>query len=68
MGADGDGVGRRRWAVAEGFLPEREPEPIPRATDYSSLIASDVPIVVQHTRLDARRPGALLSTVAFPAE
>jgi hypothetical protein len=129
MGADvdGAGVGRRRWAIAEGFLPERpfghgrelesheaacllnagdaeahvrirvyfadrepagpyqvtipprrtlhlrfddlrEPEPIPRATDYSSLIESDVPIVVQHTRLDARRPGALLSTVAFPVE
>ena len=43
-----------------------DPEPIPRATDYASLIESDVPIVVQHTRLDARRGGtALLSTIAF---
>src|SRR4051812_28330948 len=31
------------------------PQPIPRETDYSSLIESDIPIVVQHTRLDSRR-------------
>jgi hypothetical protein len=46
----------------------REPEPIPRARDYASVIEADVPIVVQHTRLDARRAGtALLSTIAFAA-
>ncbi len=44
----------------------RDPEPIPRATDYASVIESDRPIVVQHTRLDARRAEtALISTVAF---
>jgi hypothetical protein len=32
-----------------------DPAPIPRDTDYSSVIESDVPIVVQHTRLDSRR-------------
>jgi hypothetical protein len=31
------------------------PEPIPRDTDYASVIESDVPIVVQHTRLDSRQ-------------
>lgn len=121
-------LGRTRWAIAEGFLPERihgrgrelqsheaacllnagdadahvavtvyfadrepagpyrvtvparrtlhlrlddlrDPEPIPRATDYASVIESDVPIVVQHTRLDARHADtALLSTIAFAAE
>jgi hypothetical protein len=46
-----------------------DPEPIPRATDYSSVILSDEPIVVQHTRLDSRRAElALLSTIAFAAE
>jgi hypothetical protein len=46
-----------------------DPEPIPRDTSYSSLIESSVPIVVQHSRLDARRPSvALLSTVAFALE
>jgi len=44
-----------------------EPEIIPRDTDYSSLIRSDVPIVAQHTRLDSRQASnALLSTVAYP--
>ena len=122
------GIGRKTWAIAEGFLPERihgrgrelqsheaacllnageaeahvvltvffsdrapagpyrvtvparrtlhlrfddlrDPEPIPRATDYASLIESDVPIVVQHTRLDARHAEtALLSTIAFAGE
>jgi hypothetical protein len=123
-----DAIGKRRWAIAEGYIPAeshgagpaftshetacilnasdrdaqveimiyyhdrepvgpyrltvaarrtrhvrfndlRDPAPIPRATDYSSVITSDVPIVVQHTRLDSRRAElALLSTVAFAAE
>jgi|GEM_PF-156625 hypothetical protein len=43
-----------------------DPEPIPRGTDYASVIESDVPIVVQHTRLDSRQADmALLSTLAF---
>jgi len=120
-------VGRRTWAIAEGYIPSRshgpepeftshetacllnvseheahveitiffserdpagpyrvtvpakrtlhlrfnnlhDPEPIPRDTDYSSLITSDVPIVVQHTRLDSRQlRNALLSTIAYAA-
>ena len=118
-------IGRRRWAIAEGYIPsqsafsnralishetacilnardedahvsitlyftDREPvgpyhvtvaarrtlhlrfndlehpEPVPRDTDYASVFESDVPIVVQHTRLDSRRAEiALLSTVAY---
>ena len=43
--------------------------PIPRATDYSSVIISDVPIVVQHTRLDSRQSeNALMTTIAYPAQ
>jgi hypothetical protein len=46
-----------------------EPQPIPRDTDYASVFESDVPIVVQHTRLDSRRAEvALMSTMAFAAE
>jgi hypothetical protein len=119
------GIGRRRWAIAEGYIPggshgpepemtshetacilnagdtdaqvtitvyftDREPvgpyrlvvparrtlhvkfndlsdpAPIPLDTDYASVIESDVPIVVQHTRLDSRQSeNALLSTMAF---
>ncbi len=118
-------LGRRRWAIAEGYLPEggtnrgkalsshetacllnagardahvritvffetrgpagpyeiavpagrtkhvrfddlEKPERIPRGTDYASVIESDEPIVVQHTRLDGRLGGiALVSTIAF---
>ncbi len=46
-----------------------DPEPIPRGTDYASVITSDVPIVVQHTRLDSRQSeNALITTIAYPAE
>lgn len=42
------------------------PEPVPRDTDYASVIESSVPVVVQHTRLDSRQSeNALLSTIAF---
>jgi hypothetical protein len=46
-----------------------DPEPIPRDTDYASVIESDIPIVVQHTRLDSRQAeNALLTTMAFPGD
>lgn len=121
-------MGRRRWAIAEGYIPGRsigpepemtshetacllntgdtdasveitvfyedrdpagpyrvtlparrtlhlrfndlhDPEPIPRDTPYASLIEANVPIIVQHTRLDSRQAeNALLSTVAFPLD
>ncbi|MEX2584681.1 MAG: sensory rhodopsin transducer [Gemmatimonadota bacterium] len=120
-----DSIGRKRWAIAEGYIPaestgpepqmtshetacilnvtdedaevavtifytDREPvgpyrltvparrtkhvrfnelsdpAPIPRDTDYASLIESTVPIVVQHTRLDSRQSeNALITTIAF---
>lgn len=118
-------IGRRRWAIAEGYIPGwshgpapefeshetacilnvsdrearveitiffsdrepagpyrvvvpprrtlhlrfnelKDPEPIRKGTDYSSVFESDVPIVVQHTRLDSRQAeNALLSTIAY---
>lgn len=43
-----------------------DPEPVPRDTPYSSVIESDIPIVVQHTRLDSRKEAlGLLSTIAY---
>src|SRR5215469_16905170 len=48
------------------FNDLKDPEPIPRDTDYSSVFEADVPIVVQHTRLDSRQAElALLSTIAY---
>lgn len=123
-----DGIGRTRWAIAEGYIPETstgpepemishetacilnsgnddasvsitvfftdrepagpyrftvharrtlhvrfndliDPEPVPKGTDFASVIESDVPIVVQHTRLDSRQAeNALLSTIAYGAD
>lgn len=44
----------------------KDPEPIPAGTDYSSVIESSVPVMVQHTRLDSRQAeNAVLSTIAY---
>lgn len=124
----GEPIGKRRWAIAEGYIPpeshgpapqltshetacilnttdtdarvtvtiyfsDREPvgpyritvparrtlhlrfndlndpQPIPKGTDYASVIESDVPIIVQHTRLDSRQAElALLTTIAFASD
>jgi len=73
--ADRDPVGPYRVTVPAGrtlhqrFNDLTDPEPVPRDTPYASVIISDVPIVVQHTRLDSRQSeNALLSTMAFPAD
>ena len=43
-----------------------DPAPVPRDTDYASVIRSDTPVVVQHTRLDSRQAeNALMTTVAW---
>lgn len=49
------------------FNDLEDPRPVPRNTDFASVICSNVPVVVQHTRLDSRQSAnALLSTIAFP--
>lgn len=57
-----------RRTVHQRFNDLTDPEPVPRDTDYASVLVSDVPVVVQHTRLDSRAaPHALLTTIAFSA-
>lgn len=70
--SDREPAGPYRFTVAAKrtlhlrFNDLTDPHPVPRDTDYASLFQSDVPIVVQHTRLDSRNPNiALLSTIAF---
>jgi len=70
--ADREPAGPYRLTVAAQrtrhvrFNDLTDPEPIPRDTDYASVIESDVPIVAQHTRLDSRQAeNALLSTIAY---
>jgi hypothetical protein len=44
----------------------KDPESIPLGLSYSSVFISDVPVVIQHTRLDSRQSeNALLSTIAY---
>ena len=51
------------------FNDLNDPEPIPRGTDYASVFESDVPVVVQHTRLDSRQAAlGLLSTIAYSSD
>ncbi|HKU28429.1 MAG TPA: sensory rhodopsin transducer [Candidatus Sulfotelmatobacter sp.] len=70
--SDRDPVGPYRLTVPAQrtkhlrFNELKDPETIPRGMDYASVIESDVPIVVQHTRLDSRQDAnALLSTIAY---
>ncbi|HEX5469278.1 MAG TPA: sensory rhodopsin transducer [Gaiellaceae bacterium] len=120
-----DGIGKRRWAIAEGYIPDRshgpepemashetacilnpndadasvelvlyfadrepvgpyrvvvparrtkhlrfndleDPEPVPKATEFATVLESDLPVVVQHTRLDSRQSeNALMTTIAY---
>lgn len=60
-------VGARRTLHLR-FNELADPEPMPLGVDYASVIESDVPVIVQHTRLDSRSAEiALMTTVAYPA-
>lgn len=70
--SDRDPAGPYREVV----LPERtlhlrfnnlkDPEVIPKGVDFASTIVSNVPVVIQHTRLDSRQAeNALMSTIAY---
>jgi hypothetical protein len=70
---DREPVGPYRVTVPAGrtlhqrFNDLDDPQPIPRGHDYASVLVSDVPVVVQHTRLDSRQPAnALMTTIAHP--
>jgi len=48
------------------FNDLKSPQEIPKGVEFSTVIEADVPIVVQHTRLDSRQnANALLSTIAY---
>ncbi len=70
--ADREPVGPYRFTVPPRrtlhlrFNNFTDPEPIPKNTDFASVFESDVPIIVQHTRLDSRQAeNALLTTIAY---
>jgi hypothetical protein len=48
------------------FNDLQDPEPVPRDTDYASLIRSLHPVIIQHTRLDSRQAeNAIMTTIAY---
>jgi hypothetical protein len=58
-------VGARRTLHLR-FNDLDDPRPVPRDTDFASVFESDVPIILQHTRLDSRHAEvSLLSTIAY---
>jgi hypothetical protein len=70
--ADREPVGPFRVTVAPRrtlhlrFNDLKDPASIPRDTDYSSVFESDVPVIVQHTRLDSRHAEiSLMTTTAY---
>ncbi|KEO75365.1 hypothetical protein EL17_02165 [Anditalea andensis] len=48
------------------FNEFKDPEEVPRDTDYASKIVSDIPVVIQYTRLDSRQAeNAIFTTIAY---
>jgi hypothetical protein len=48
------------------FNDLEDPASVPRDTDFSSVFESDVPVIVQHTRLDSRHAEVtVMSTTAY---
>jgi hypothetical protein len=59
-------VGARRTKHFR-FNELKDPAPVPVGTDFASVFEADVPVVIQHTRLDSRQAeNALMTTIAFP--
>ena len=72
--SDRDPVGPYRFAVGANrtrhvrFNDLTDPEPVPRETEFASVLRSSVEVVVQHSRLDSRQhENALMTTIAYPS-
>jgi len=51
------------------FNQPSDPEPVPEGQGFAAIIESNVPVVVQQTRLDSRQAdNALISTIAYPCD
>ena len=44
------------------FNELKKPKPIPEETDFSSVFISDIPVVIQHTRIAQTKPGTVIMT------
>ena len=63
-------IGSRVWVIPEGYTAlqrARGSRAGPAIPKYASVISSDVPVVVQHSRLDSRQAeNALMTPIAYP--
>lgn len=60
--------GRRTNHIRTSLL-EKNGETIPIAVPYAITVESDVPVIVQYSRLDATQPElALMSVMAYPID
>ena len=58
---------QRTMHVRVDSLRNLKGQSIPKGVPFALLVESNVPIVVQHTRLDTTQPAlALMTTMAFP--
>jgi len=61
------GAGRGRRTCHLRFNDLEDPAPVPRGMGFATLVESDQPIIVQHTRLDSRQPAnSIMTTIAHP--
>jgi hypothetical protein len=59
---------RRTRHIRINHLRNARGEKIPRGVPFALAVKSNVPIIVQHTRLDSTQPAlALMTAMAFPA-
>ena len=59
---------RRTHHIRLDRLLDATGAPVPRGVPYAIQVASDVPVVVQHSRLDTSQEAlALFTTMAYPA-
>lgn len=58
---------QRTMHVRVDSLRNSEGQSIPKGVPFALVVESNVPVVVQHTRLDSTQPAlALMTTMAFP--
>ena len=60
--------GDKLWFIPDGFIPaQSEGMLIPKGTPYALEVESNLPIIVQFSRMDATQPAnTLMTTMAYP--
>ncbi len=60
---------QRTHHIRLDLLTDQEGQQVPRGVPYAIKVDSDVPVIVQHSRLDTSQEAlALFTTMAYPVE